>query len=171
MAAAAQLEGMLRTALKEAGVDAAGSSGSAGAGGDSARGEAETDEIALRFLLLLVRRGYFGHIEKIAERIGEELDDLRGVLRVCLESSSTPEEDFKKDLEAKLAGKTGARGVVFEVKTVPELLGGYRLRIGGEIIDASLRGLLKKMEADLAAVYIPGKSGALKSPLTSHGGL
>jgi F-type H+-transporting ATPase subunit delta len=146
MAAAAQLEGMLRAALKEA-------------GGSSAGREAETDEITLRFLLLLVRRGYFGRIEAIVEKIGEELEDLRGFLRVRLESPSPPEEDFKKDLEALLAGKTGAKGVVFEVKIVPELLGGYRLRIGTEIIDASLRALLKNMEADLAALDIPSRGG------------
>jgi F-type H+-transporting ATPase subunit delta len=160
-AAAAQLEGMLRTALKEAG----------GSAGDPASGEARTDEITLRFLLLLVRRGCFGHTGRIIERIGEELDTLRGFLRAGLESPFPPEEGFKKDLEGKLAGKTGAKGVTFEVKIVPELLGGCRLRIGTEIIDASLRALLKKMEADLAAMYIPGKSGALQGALPSHGGL
>jgi F-type H+-transporting ATPase subunit delta len=154
-AAAGQLEGMLRAALKEAGAA-------------PSAGEAKTAEITFRFLLLLVKRGFFGHAGRIIERIGVELDALRGFLRAGLESPFPPEEDFKKDLEERLAGKTGSKGVVFEVKITPELLGGYRLRIGGEVIDASLRAFLTKMEADLAA--FPGKTGGLPA-LPSHGGL
>lgn len=156
-AAAKQLETMLRAALKEAVPD----------GGTG--GEAGTEEIAIRFLLLLVKRGFFGHIDRIVERIDAELDELRGFLRVSLESPFPPEEGFKKDLEGKLAEKTGSKGVALEVEIVPELLGGYRLRIGSEVIDASLRALLKKMETDLAAVYTPG--GALEGVPPSHGGL
>jgi F-type H+-transporting ATPase subunit delta len=147
---------MLRAALKEAAPDRAG-------------GEAETEEITIRFLLLLVKRGFFGHVDSIAERIGVELDELRGFLRVSLESPAPPEEGFRKDLEGKLAEKTGAKGVALKVEIVPELLGGCRLRIGSEVIDASMRALLKKMETDLAAVYTPG--GALDGVLPSHGGL
>jgi F-type H+-transporting ATPase subunit delta len=158
---------MLRAALKEAG----GPAKPAESAGASGGGEAKTAEITFRFLLLLVRRGFFGHTGRIIERIGVELDGLRGFLRAGLESPFPPEEDFKRELEAELAGKTGAQGVVFEVKIMPELLGGYRLRIGSEIIDASLRALLAKMEADLAASYTPGKTGGLSGALPSHGGL
>jgi F-type H+-transporting ATPase subunit delta len=162
-AAAKQLETILRSALKEAGVT--------GTGGGSAGREAGTEEITIRFLLLLVRRGLFGRMDGIIERIGMELDKLRGFLQAGLESPFPPEEGFRKDLEGKLAGKTGAKGVTLEVKIVPDLLGGYRLRIGSEVIDASLRALLKKMETDLAAVYIPGEGGALEGVPPSHGGL
>ncbi|MDR0450617.1 MAG: F0F1 ATP synthase subunit delta [Treponema sp.] len=175
-AAADQLEGMLRAALKEAVPEGAGLSGPPGSGspagiGRDPGGELNAEEAALRFLLLLVKRGIFGQAGKIIERIGIELDNLRGFLRAGLDSPFPPEEDLKKDLEKQLAGKTGAKGVVFEVKIVPELLGGYRLRIGGGIIDASLRALLKQMETDLAAPYAAGAGGALNGVLPSRGGL
>jgi F-type H+-transporting ATPase subunit delta len=145
---------MLRAALKEAVPNSAGAL-SPVAMNQAGTNQAETEEITIRFLLLLVKRGLFGHIDRIIEKIGEELDDLRGFLRAGLESPFPPEEGFRRDLEEQLAGKTGVNGVTLEVKIVPELLGGYRLRIGSEVIDASLRALLRKMETDLAAAYIP----------------
>jgi F-type H+-transporting ATPase subunit delta len=166
-AAAGQLETMLRAALKEA----APNRRSAGTGKDSSGGEADTEEITIRFLLLLVKRGLFNHIDRIIEKIEVELDELRGFLRVSLESPFPPDEGFRKDLERKLAEKTGAKGVTLAVEIVPDLLGGYRLWIGSEVIDASLRALLKKMETDLAAVYMPGRSSALDGVPPSYGGL
>jgi F-type H+-transporting ATPase subunit delta len=142
-AASVQLEGMLYAALK--------------AGG----GDESTGLITAHFVLLLVKKGLFDHIDRITEKIEEEHDKLRGFLRASLESSSPPDEAFRKELADQIAGKTGAKGVRLDVKIIPELLGGYRLRIGGELIDASLRAQLQKMETDLAAVYIPGKSGGL----------
>jgi F-type H+-transporting ATPase subunit delta len=144
--AAARLEPMIRAALKAGAPDSAGTPG-------------RTEEMALRFALLLVKRGSFYHIDLLIGKIEEELDALRGFLRAGLESAFAEGEGFKKDLEERIARKTGAEGVRLDVKIIPELLGGYRLRIGGKLIDASLRAQLQKMETDLAAAYIPGKSG------------
>ena len=49
-------------------------------------------------------------------------------------------------------------------KVVPELLGGYRLRIGEFSIDASLKGQLEKMADKLAAVSATAAgTGGLRS--------
>jgi F0F1-type ATP synthase delta subunit len=37
---------------------------------------------------------------------------------------------------------------------MPELLGGYRLRIGGFYIDASLKGQVEKMTSDLETAVL-----------------
>jgi F0F1-type ATP synthase delta subunit len=59
---------------------------------------------------------------------------------------------FEAELARLIREKTGAANVKMKTSVRPELLGGYRLRIGGFYIDASLKGQLAKMKADLEAV-------------------
>jgi F-type H+-transporting ATPase subunit delta len=132
--AAAQLEKMIRKALPLAGAQA---------------GSGKGIEIAVRFILLLVKKNLFRHIDAVITEIENELNHLRGILPVALESA-LPAGDFQDSLTKQLMEKTGAKGIKLDTRLVPELLGGYRLRIGGEIIDASLRSQLQQMSADLA---------------------
>jgi F-type H+-transporting ATPase subunit delta len=133
--AAEQLEKMIRKALSMVGLSV---------------GSGQGIEIAVRFILLLVKKNLFQHIGAVITEIESELNHLRGILSVTLESV-VPAEDFQGSLTKQLMEKTGARGIKFDTRLIPELLGGYRLRIGGEIIDASLRSQLRQMSADLTA--------------------
>jgi len=45
--------------------------------------------------------------------------------------------------------KTGASDVKMKTSVKPELLAGFLLRIGGFYIDASLKGQVESMKADL----------------------
>ncbi|MDR1412002.1 MAG: F0F1 ATP synthase subunit delta [Spirochaetaceae bacterium] len=133
-AAALRLEGMLRAAAAQA-----------------AAGESPGTEAAIRLLVLLVKKdklrfsgSLIGAIEKITGR-------QRGVLECVLESANPPEEAVQKELKQALKTKTGAKDIRLLPRVRPELLGGFRLRLGDEILDASLRGQLGQMAADLAA--------------------
>ncbi|GHV60499.1 hypothetical protein AGMMS49587_01970 [Spirochaetia bacterium] len=119
-------------------------------------------EIAVHFILLLIKKNLFRYIDAVIKEIEAKLDHLRGILPVTLESAAAPDEGFQESLKKQLMEKTGARGIKLDTRLVPDLLGGYRLRIGGDIIDASLRSQLQRMSLDLAR----GVDLA-----TAHGGL
>jgi F-type H+-transporting ATPase subunit delta len=131
-AAAFRLEKMLRTA-------AAGS------------GESPGLEASIRLLVLLVKKGNLRFSEDLTGAIEKGLDRQRGTLECVLESVDPPEEDFQEDLKKALIKKTGAAEVRLLRRINPELLGGFRLRLGDEVLDASLRGQLKQMAAHLEA--------------------
>jgi F-type H+-transporting ATPase subunit delta len=143
--AVVRLEKMIRQSLSVT-KTAGNSAGSVEAKGVQGRGT----EIALRFLLLLIKKDLFRHIDAIIKEIEAELDRLRGILPVTLESAAAPDGDFQESLRKQLIEKTGAKGIKLDTRLVPDLLGGYRLRIGGDIIDASLRSQLQRMGAELA---------------------
>ncbi|GHV89857.1 hypothetical protein AGMMS50268_03600 [Spirochaetia bacterium] len=150
--AAAQLEKMIRRAgqsLPAAGFGAASTVLPIG------------EETTVRFILLLIKKNLFHHINTVIAEIEAELDHLRGILPVTLESAAAPAGDFEESLKKQLMEKTGAGGIKLDSRLVPELLGGYRLRIGGDIIDASLRSQLQRMGSDLAAAYSGGAQGAV----------
>ncbi|MDR1899893.1 MAG: F0F1 ATP synthase subunit delta [Treponema sp.] len=144
---AARLERMMRKAAERV---------RGGAAADSTAGL----ERAIRLVTLLVRKN-LRHLAASVVREGERIiDGMKGTLEVRLESAGPVDEDFLDALRERLsacrAPGTGAKRVRIVPVDEPALLGGYRLVIGGETIDASLRGQIRKMAADLRATLPAG---------------
>ncbi|MDR2029476.1 MAG: F0F1 ATP synthase subunit delta [Treponema sp.] len=106
---------------------------------------------ARRFIILLVRKGLFHHSGAAIQEIEKILDHRKGILTVTVETPFPPDGEFQEALKRGLQKKTGALGFKLLIRIVPELLGGCRLCIGSEFLDASLRGQIQKMAADLQA--------------------
>ncbi|MDR3122588.1 MAG: F0F1 ATP synthase subunit delta [Treponema sp.] len=132
------LERTLRSALE-----------AAGAGGTGA-------EYAVRFVALLARKGRFKQLDAAVGAVEQRLDAINGVLAVDVESSSPLEGDLQTELTAALIRKYGAREIRLVPRIVPELLGGYRLRVGSDMVDASVRGQLQRMVRDVGAAEPAG---------------
>jgi F0F1-type ATP synthase delta subunit len=147
---ARRLEGMIRAAASRAGLRSPGLEG------------------AIRLIVLLVKRGLLVYGGAVAEAIEKLLDEKKGTVEVTLESAFPPEEKFLEALKQELIKKTGAREIRVLPRTLPELLGGCRLRIGSESIDASLRGQLADMASDLGAA--PWGLDAAMSGAAARGG-
>ncbi|MDR0399484.1 MAG: F0F1 ATP synthase subunit delta [Treponema sp.] len=150
-AAARRLEPLIRRAYAAALPDAAASSDAGRAGG-----------MALGLILLLVKKNRLNQIQRVIEAADRELDARRGILRGLLESAFPAEEELLEALKRGLMKKTGAAGLRLDTQLRPELLAGYRLRIGGQVIEASLRLHLRQLGAELAEIHI--ENGA------AHGG-
>ncbi|MDR0554895.1 MAG: ATP synthase F1 subunit delta [Treponema sp.] len=106
-------------------------------------------EIALRFLILLIRKDGLRHLEEVIRAIEAALDRKNGVVAALVESARPLEEDYQEALKERIKTRTGAAEVKLHVRLVPELLGGCRLRIGSDCFDASLRSQLVKLAAAL----------------------
>ncbi|MDR1319211.1 MAG: F0F1 ATP synthase subunit delta [Treponema sp.] len=107
-------------------------------------------EYAVRFLSLLVRKNLFRrHIDSIVRQIERRLDAQKGILEAVLECAAPPEGGFEEYLKSGIKKRTGAPEIRLLICRKPEILGGYRLRIGGFCVDASLKGLLANMAKEL----------------------
>jgi F-type H+-transporting ATPase subunit delta len=123
-------------------------------------------ESAIRFISLLIRKGRFRRIDSIMQRIEEQTFRQNGILAVTAESAAPMESDFEEELRRQIEKITGAKKAIIKAAHVPELLGGYRLRMGGFYIDASLKGQIEKMKAGLDAAVMnccKGKQSEIKS--------
>jgi hypothetical protein len=149
--AARRLEALLRGGLRDAGPAADGHGADAGDKPGLPRSSFPPEaEYAVRFLSLLVRKNLFRlHIDSIIRQIEKRLDGQKGVLEVIAEYDAPPDGGFEEYLAKEIRKKTGAAGIKLQTRLKPELLGGYRLRIGGLCIDASLKGLLANMTKEL----------------------
>jgi F0F1-type ATP synthase delta subunit len=129
---ACRVEKMVRAAMKKAAVDSTGV------------------EIACRTLALLIRRGLFQRHQALIEEIGKALDRKNGVLNATLETVAPLSAPFRKNLEQSIKETAKAREIKLTEKITPELLGGYKLRVGTRVIDASVASFLQNMAKQLA---------------------
>jgi F-type H+-transporting ATPase subunit delta len=150
-AAAFRLEGMLRAALAK-----------------TAAEKTPGLEAALRLIVLLVKKSRLRFGDAVIRAIGQIIDREQGILECVLESAAPPEEDFLAELKKALIAKTGAREIRLLPRIKPELLGGFCLRLGDEVLDASLRGQVRQLAAELEAapwdlddsgLFDPGPNG------------
>ena len=107
-------------------------------------------ERTIRFISLLVSKNRFRYIDSIIAGIEKRLDEQNGVLDVIVESATVADSAAEDALKKMIRERTGAAAINMKTKTVPELIAGYRLWIGGLCIDSSLRGQLEQMMADLS---------------------
>jgi len=106
-------------------------------------------EIALRFLLLMISKNTFRRFDSIMREIKSALNKKRGLIPISLESAFEPDDEFKSRLTEAVKKRTGAAMVELKLCLNPALIGGYRLRIGNEIIDASVRSQLGQLLTSL----------------------
>jgi ATP synthase F1 delta subunit len=118
--------------------------------GAAARDSSIALEYSIRFVCLLVEKKCFRHIDVVLQNIEERLDVQKGVLAITVESALPVDSSLEEKLKQQIMEKTGAAEIKIKAVLNPDLLGGYRLRIGGFYIDASLKGQIEKMKIALA---------------------
>jgi len=106
-------------------------------------------EAALRTFLLMVKKNAIQHIDSVIEKTKELADRKHGIVSVTVEYASLPDGDAESRIKEEIKKRTSAAGVNLTERVNAELIGGYRLRIGDEIIDASVRSQLRKLSDHL----------------------
>ncbi|MEM9117023.1 MAG: ATP synthase F1 subunit delta [Cyanobacteria bacterium P01_F01_bin.56] len=111
----------------------------------------ELHPLFANFLKLLVDKGRIGFVTPILRRYQELLRQLRRT--VLAEVTATVElSDAQKDqIRQKVATMTGAQQVDLEVALDSSLLGGVIIKVGSQVVDASLRGQLRRLSMQLSS--------------------
>ena len=93
------------------------------------------------FCLLLADKGRLDCLDAIGSAFGELLDAEKGVLRGTLYTAVKLDDARQADIVGRLEKQTG-RSLALEFGVSPEILGGVVLRVGDQVMDASLRAQL-----------------------------
>jgi F-type H+-transporting ATPase subunit delta len=96
------------------------------------------------FVTLLADNERLGVLPEIAEHYEGLRNDFEGVLDARIASAYPLSEQQVAEVVATLEGKYG-RKVKATVSVDPDLIGGISIRIGDEVIDASVRGKLAQL--------------------------
>jgi F-type H+-transporting ATPase subunit delta len=103
------------------------------------------------FLMLLVDRRRVMFLEGICQQYQKLLRKLKQAVLAEVTSTVELNEDQKNAIRDKVRAMTNANSVDIETKIDPELIGGVIIKVGSQVIDASLRGQLRRISLRLTS--------------------
>ncbi|MEO8639311.1 MAG: ATP synthase F1 subunit delta [Chloroflexota bacterium] len=105
----------------------------------------------INLVLLMVRRGRPGAIDRMVERFMELLRRQRGIALAEVRTALPLDDGERADIAARLRSLTGSE-VEMQETVDPDLIGGIAVRIGDRLYDASVRSRLERLRARLTAI-------------------
>jgi F-type H+-transporting ATPase subunit delta len=103
------------------------------------------------FLLLLVDRQRILLLEPICQQYLALLRQLNQTVLAEVISTRELTEAQQQAVREKVSSMTNARQVELETKLDPDLIGGVIIKVGSQVIDASLRGQLRRLSLRLSS--------------------
>lgn len=111
--------------------------------------KAKLSDLAAKTLEVLVRNHRINDVGAINSALAIYVNKALGVAVAEVRSAKTLSAEEMQQLAETLGKKTGKR-VELDIKTDPSLLGGFVVKIGSEIWDASVAGKINKFRESLA---------------------
>jgi F-type H+-transporting ATPase subunit delta len=109
------------------------------------------DSTTLKFLLVLCDRGRIAYLDSILEKATELAYKAASIEIVKVTSSTAFTPSQQEALVSKLKKMTGAEQIKLEIKTNPNLIGGFIVQVGSKVIDTSIQGQLRELSSYLGA--------------------
>ena len=100
------------------------------------------------FVKLLLEKGRLRHLVSIAETFEQMANERMGRLKVTVTSATPLTKTNIKQLSTELTKTTG-KTILMETIVDPALIGGLVVRIGGQVLDGSIRHQLAAMRESL----------------------
>ncbi|MEG4344583.1 ATP synthase F1 subunit delta [Microcoleus sp. A003_D6] len=105
----------------------------------------EMNPLMRNFLRLLVDKGRILFLEGIGKKYLTELRELNQTVLAEVTSAVPLSEAQQQTVREKVQAMTSARQVEIETKIDADLIGGVVIKVGSQVIDASLRGQLRRL--------------------------
>ena len=106
-------------------------------------------ETSASFLRVLLRNQRLDQIKYVAERLGQVLDERRGVVAAKVTTARPLSEDLKATLMETMSTVAG-RNVRLSFSTDEAIIGGVVTQIGSTIFDGSVQSQLDRLANEMA---------------------
>lgn len=103
------------------------------------------------FLMVLVDRRRILFLEGILRQYLELVRKLKQTVLAEVSSAVELTEPQQQAIRDKVIAMTGARAAELDIKLDPDLIGGVIIKVGSQVIDASIRGQLRRISLRLTA--------------------
>lgn len=110
-------------------------------------------QLTLNFILMIIDKRREAYIGVIVEQYKELADGLRNIMKAQLISAQELSADEVKVLAEKLSASTG-KTVQLQQTVDPALIGGIKIRMQDQIIDATVAKRLEMLKEQLKKVKI-----------------
>lgn len=99
----------------------------------------------MNFLMLLVDKRRIMFLEGICHKFQASLRKLNQTVLAEVISAVELNDEQKQSVREKVMAMTSATNVELATKIEPELIGGVIIKVGSQVIDASLRGQVRRI--------------------------
>lgn len=103
------------------------------------------------FVMLLVDRGRIAFLDRICERYQELLREINQTVLAEVISAVELSDSQKDAIRQKVMEMTDASSVELKTELDANLLGGVIIKVGSQVVDASLRGQLRRISIQLSS--------------------
>ncbi|NJK34215.1 MAG: F0F1 ATP synthase subunit delta [Oscillatoriales cyanobacterium SM2_2_1] len=107
--------------------------------------------LTVNFLCLLVDKGRIIFAEAICRQFQNLLRNLRQIAYAEVSSAHALSDQQQETLRQRILTLTGAQQVELAIRVDPELIGGVIVKVGSQVVDASIRGQLRRISSRLMA--------------------
>jgi F-type H+-transporting ATPase subunit delta len=111
----------------------------------------QVHQYMMSFLMLLVDRGRILFLADICKQYQALLRELNQTVLAEVVSAVELNEAQQDAVRQKVMELVNARQVELETKIDPDLIGGVIIKVGSQVVDASLRGQLRRIGLRLTA--------------------
>lgn len=105
---------------------------------------------ALNLVRLLVDRGRSDLLPAIATEYGRLMNRHRGIVEAVVTSAAPLTTEETEALRTRIQAMAGSR-IDLRTDVDPSLIGGLTVKVGGRLLDASVRGRLERLRDELVA--------------------
>jgi F-type H+-transporting ATPase subunit delta len=120
---------------------------------------ADADPTVRSFVLVLLDRGRVDALGEIAAAFDERVSQAEGRIRVQAVTAVPLTDDLRARIVARVREQTGREPELTE-RVDPEIIGGLMLRVGGVVVDGSVRSRLGTLRRSLETTALePAAAG------------
>jgi F-type H+-transporting ATPase subunit delta len=112
--------------------------------------EGKVSDFLLNFLLLLVDRGRVAFLQPVLRQYQALLREQNQTVLAEVIAAVELSNEQKDAIRDRVKAMTSASNVDLSVQIDPSLLGGLVIKVGSQVVDASLRGQLRRIGMQLA---------------------
>jgi F-type H+-transporting ATPase subunit delta len=108
--------------------------------------ESRVGTLTSAFIRLLVRKGRELNLSEIVNAFIEQFNKIRNIHRVKITTAVPVSDELKNSIVNKVKSSSAMQSIELETVVNDELIGGFVLEVGGNIIDASILRDLKDIK-------------------------
>ncbi|ACK71034.1 ATP synthase F1, delta subunit [Gloeothece citriformis PCC 7424] len=112
----------------------------------------QTHPYLRNFLMLLVDKRRIAFLEQVCEQYLALLRQLTNTVLAEVVSATELNDEQRQSVIDKVKTISGAQAVELKASINPDLIGGVIIKIGSQILDASIRGQLRRISLSLGGV-------------------
>ncbi len=115
----------------------------------------KVSELTSAFLHLIIRKTRESNLVEIVKAFLEQYNELKQIHTVKLSTATALSEEMKEAIIAKLRSDAGVEHIELEAVVQEELIGGFKLEMGGNLVDATVLRDLEDVKKQFAEnIYI-----------------